>query len=327
MPKYLIFGLVVLSGVIYGAYLVLSPQEASSHYPKTSDEHEIKVHSPVQVHKHQADERARPNVIEEHFDDVAIDTDQTQLKTYEEDWCFAVELTEAANAKADDDYFKWSVERNHIVGDRQQLLDTYHNYGLDALKELGEQGDLVALAAIALNSKNSIEIQDWAARTAAIYGGTGNALQHIPSSRKGRAASLLLRGQTDEAKKVFLEGMAWDEFMVLRGDTTSLETTPFLLSLEAYKDLEIKPADEEWVSARARSIYAELNNERIQKGLGEFDNTVPKSVEIENLAAAAYAIKQYGAKQHHTKYYSKNKCLQKRLASLTGAESELGQLP
>ena len=245
--------------------------------------------------------------------DESINEAPIRLKSYD-DWCFANELTQSASTRADDEYYKWSAERNHNVGDRKQLLEAYKQYGLKPLKILGEQGDLVALAAIALNSDNSIELQDWAARTAAIYGGTGDALQHIPSTRKAKAASLLFRGLNEEAKKTFLEGMAWDEFMVLRGDTTLLETTPFLLSQDAYKDIEITKSDEEWVSNRAKEIYAEISEERLGLGLGEFDNSVPKSVEIENLASAAFAKNEYGAENHHMKYFPENECLSKRIS-------------
>jgi hypothetical protein len=241
--------------------------------------------------------------------------DIPKLKDYDDEWCLSTDLTLEAQGLADQEYQAWIESRNHVVGDRASQVESFKGYSEKVLVELGEQGNLIALAAIVDLDSSSDELKNWAARQAAIYGGTGDAVAYFSIESKGLFKALMHSGNREEAKTALLESLAWDEFMALRGDVSLLENIAFILSFEGMDELEIHEEDDEWISQRAQEIYRELSEERSKLGLSPFDNSVPKVIEVENAKNVAFALAQYeSSHQWISKYYPSSECSELGLA-------------
>jgi len=244
-----------------------------------------------------------------------LKTEEPTLKLvdYDDDWCFSTELNSDSRDLASTEYEQWAVARNHLDEVRAEQVNRYNDYQPQTLKLLAEQGDLLALTALVLNPNTPEDRRNWAARQAAVYGGTGSAMSHISTSLKGKSAMQMSQNKKEDAKKSFLESVAWDEFAIMRGDRLLLDTIPFTLSLDGMHEMEITKEDETWISNRAHQIYAELTQERILKGLGDFDNSIPKVVKIESVAAAAYNIGKNSQNSWYSKYFPSSECVERYL--------------
>jgi hypothetical protein len=244
----------------------------------------------------------------------AVDEEEaTKLISYDDDWCLSSDLDPQSKDLASYEYEQWATARNHIGEDRAEQVNRYNDYQPETLKLLAEQGDLLALSAIVLNPNTDHKERNWAARMAAIYGGTGSAMSHFSTSLKGKSAIQMSTGKKIEAKKNFLESVAWDEFSVLRGDLLLLDVIPFTLSLDSMSEMKITKEDEKLISQRAKEIYAELTQERLSRGLGEFDNSIPRVVAIESVAVAAYNIKRNSGDHWYSKYFPTSRCVKRYL--------------
>ena len=242
------------------------------------------------------------------------------MKNYEDDWCLSTELNSDARDVANSEHEDWAISRNHSIGERKSQIETYKHYDQGVLKTMGEQGDLLALSALVDSNSSSKDTKEWAARTAAIYGGTGDAMSYFSISNKGASTALMRQGKTKEAKAAFLESVAWDEFSALRGDISLIENIAFTLSFDEMKDVKITEQDEAWISARAKEIYFDLSQERSKLGLGSFDNSVPKVVEIDKAKLAMFTFNRYnGEKKWFSKYFPPSKCLEKSVEAVSNS--------
>lgn len=240
-----------------------------------------------------------------------------QLKSYEDDWCVSSEPSVDSETSAKTVYQEWAVSRNYAVEGRKDQIARYQQYDEVVLKSLGDQGDLIALSALVNSPRFSDQVKEWAARTAAVYGGTGDAMAHFSITNKGASTSLMRQGKAKEAKKAFLESVAWDEFSALRGDISLIENIAFTLSFDEMQSLEITEQDQAWVSARAKEIYNDLSQERSRRGLGGFDNSVPRAIVIDHAKFAAFAIEYYEVEnQWFSKYFPPLKCLEENVGLL-----------
>lgn len=239
------------------------------------------------------------------------------LKNYNDEWCLSTDLTQEAKSIADNEYEAWAISRNHLIGDRASQVENFKYYDTKVLKTLGEQGNFIALTAIVSSDKSSDDLKKWAALKAGAYGGTGDAVSYFSTMNKGESKALMRSGKKEEAKKLFLESIAWDEFLALRGDISLLENIAFTLSFEEMKELEVTEEDEQWISLRAKEIYRELSKERASLGLVPFDNSVPKVVEVDNARTVAFSMKQYElSNKWLSKYYPTSDCVERRLAAI-----------
>lgn len=304
-----IFAVVVLL-VCLGAY----------YFKSDNDLPIIKKESIVKNQDERKNNTIEPLVKSKNVDSTLVteQTDIPKLKDYDEEWCLSVDLTQDAKNLADSEYKAWAESRNHVVGDRATQVESYKYYDRKVLEELGEQGDLIALAAIVDSDNFPEEIKAWAAKKAAIYGGTGDAVSYFSIQNKGLSKALMFSGKTEEAKNALLESIAWDEFSALRGDTSLFENIAFILSFEEMKELEISKEDESWISQRAQQIYSELSKERALLGLAPFDNSVPKVIEVDNARNVAFALKHYEVSNEWiSKYYPSSTCVEKSLANMS----------
>ncbi|MFT6099261.1 MAG: hypothetical protein ACJAYF_001805 [Arenicella sp.] len=244
---------------------------------------------------------------------VDISEDIPKLKKYNEEWCLSADLTQEAKNVADIEYEAWAISRNHLIGDRASQVENFKYYDEKVLKALGEQGNFIALTAIVDNDKSSDDMKRWAALKAGAYGGTGDAVSYFSIVNKGLSKALMRSGEKEEAKKAFLESVAWDEFLALRGDISLLENVAFVLSFEGMKELKVTKEDEKWISQRAREIYSDLSKERASLGLAPFDNSVPKVVEVDNAKMVAFTMEQYElSNKWLSKYYPTSDCVKRK---------------
>ncbi|GGZ95887.1 hypothetical protein GCM10008090_00020 [Arenicella chitinivorans] len=305
-----IIGALTVSLLAIGLYYWQSSQQVKVAGSDEEGHIEITLPQPQILARVDDDEQRSTNSNQERIETA---TSEEKVFNYDEDWCLSTDLSDEGREQSENEYTEWAASRNHLDGDRVEQFNRYTSYDIEALKALGDQGDLLALSAIVANPDVTDELKDKAAWTAAVYGGTGSAMSHFSTKLKGEAVAQMVAGKKVLAKKTFLESVAWDEFSAMRGDTLLIETIPFTLALDSMKEIQITEADEKWITQRARELYSKLSEERILMGLGEFDNTIPKVVAVERYGVAAYSIANYEQGEWYLKYFPPSECLDKRL--------------
>lgn len=298
----------VFIGMYYFKFDNVSATNEAAVIQKADDHKNNKIEPPVVSVK----KNSIPNT------SVDITEDIPKLKEYDEKWCLSTDLSQEGKNVADIEYEAWAISRNHLIGDRVNQVETFKYYDENVLKTLGEQGNFIALTAIVDSDKSHDDMKRWAALKAGAYGGTGDAVSYFSTVNKGRSKALMRSGKKEEAKRAFLESVAWDEFLALRGDISLLENIAFSLSFEGMKELKVTEEDEKWISLRAREIYSDLSKERALLGLDPFDNSVPKVVEVDNAKMVAFTMKQYKlSNKWLSKYYPTSDCVERRASALS----------
>lgn len=170
-------------------------------------------------------------------------------------------LTELEHAEAE-----WKRERGYFVAEE---LDAYYSYSVDALLQLGQNGDLKALDVVASKllkaGKHEAVVGVYA--VAALHGSTkamrNMAALNLAAIRRGDVA--------DEDRLGYFKTMlVHSEVAALRGDREDI-----LSSLQAldFEKVVLSPEDVDEVSRRAQQQFAALVKSREAAGLPAFDNT------------------------------------------------------
>lgn len=183
---------------------------------------------------------------------------------------------------------EWAYDYNEENGDYFQYHGSYGGYDEESLIELGKAGDLRALFVLYQNNQFSDEIREWARWTAVMYGATNldaprdhflqaffNATEAYEQlDEAGNPNSELL----EKAKKELMRSLAWRELLALRGDPSKF----FVAREFMFKQFNdnglpffLTDDDLELITRKAREMYDELNEKRLERGLAPFDDSVP----------------------------------------------------
>jgi|GEM_PF-337192 len=154
--------------------------------------------------------------------------------------------------------------------------EEYKSYSLETLKTLADGGDIHAMTALAAKIHDRAQSTKLIKR-AAVYGST-EALQLLAlrSDTNYDLAEYEGKLSVEDKRKLLLESMAYNEVAVLRGD----KVTWYYGESSFKNSRKIDFTETEWqqIKERAQVIYNELQQQRTELGLGEFDNSVPDSV-------------------------------------------------
>lgn len=208
--------------------------------------------------------------------------DETKKLNYDDDWCNYSELSEESGMEADMEHEDWMISRGHFSGQ----FNGYEAYSVEQLRELGTNGDLRALYALVYIKETDRDLKHWAAKNAAVYGGTGLTMAYISTGYAREYSRLLAENKNVEAKKALLESLAWNEFAAMRGDFIHLEMGIYIVGQEV-NGVEITENDLSRISTKAKQIYRNLQSTRMDKGLGDFDSDLPKIIKQKNEWAIA----------------------------------------
>ena len=235
-------------------------------------------------------------------------------KEYEDDWCNHFELTREANYESGREFDKFANERGHFSGDYNNYID----YTVEDLRELGETGDQIALYTLVNKPGIDTATKLWAGKTSSIFGGTGMVTMEQILYHKIRYRHLMAESREIEAKGALNEALAWTEFTAMRGDFILLDTEIRAMTRSIKQgDVKVEHIDPEASTRRAQEIYAELEAIRIEKGLGKFDNTLPKAAARGyDWSAAEMTVSGLNV-GWGTQYLPDNPCVQKNINELS----------
>lgn len=167
----------------------------------------------------------------------------------------------------------WFASRGNFNFYGPDFLSDYRAYDMDTLLRLGETGDLKAIHVTAERMDN-FKDRKGMLRKAAFYGSTA-ALIEIGAMNEDEDGDLnSLEPEQRQAKVI--EAFAYYEAAKMRGDSWGLIAN--VPSFEQRYKIELSTEDRRKIADRAKLIYDDLQSQRIQRGLGEFDNSVPDSV-------------------------------------------------
>lgn len=164
-----------------------------------------------------------------------------------------------------------------------EVLEMYRNYSEHVLQALGNDGDLAALAALAvlagLYAEKDYDQFKNAVLRSIVHGSISFA--QVQADLYFTQSEFELAnpngGNSELAKLDFLLSLSWYEFIKLRGGGDAV--TQLVDARIAKSAFTISPADRATIQSQGAAIYAELSNERQRLGVGEHDNSVPPGLE------------------------------------------------
>lgn len=169
---------------------------------------------------------------------------------------------------------QWAYSRG-FTGSLSGKQQDYEAYSLETLETLAKGRDIHAMQTLAarLGGKAGMALF----RDAAVYGST-SALQSIAIRIDSSYDLAELEGQlsNEEMRKLQLESKAYYEVAGLRGDEETRLSGESRFT--AIKKIEFTKVEQQQINQRAKAIYDELQQQRTELGLGEFDNSVPDSI-------------------------------------------------
>ncbi len=152
----------------------------------------------------------------------------------------------------------------------------YGSYSEDTLKKLSESGDIRAMKKLGdlYLRQYGFEKAKQVYVNAAVYGST-DALESVGTTTNFNA---YIQGKTPEAKQAAaIEILAWYNAASLRGDRwPNIGGAKSFISINNF---EVTDEISAQIQKRSQEIYEDLAQQRRNLGLGEFDNTIPASVE------------------------------------------------
>jgi hypothetical protein len=168
----------------------------------------------------------------------------------------------------------WMEARGHY-GPDDDSLNEYKAYDLETLERLAEAGDLKAMVALGwlylsverYGRPDSLVKYEGIMKRAALYGSTA-ALGSLSS----------FQSKPEVTDEDLIERFAWAHVGTLRGDMWPSENA--MSDARIYK-FEFTDAAVTQIKARAHELYNQLEQQRIEMGLGNFDNSRPP--EVDNL--------------------------------------------
>lgn len=175
----------------------------------------------------------------------------------------------------------WRVERGYF-----NLLDNddYKQYDEQTLKKLSDGSDMHAMQLLAdlLHSRSNFKDAVALYKKSALYGSTF-ALRFLVGE-EGRRSLIEIdelgnMNQTpEEKKKRVLTSLAYAKVAEMRGDSDAYFKTLIAPTLANPGQIPLTDEDYAKIQPLAQQIYNDLQKQRNELGLGEFDNSVPPEV-------------------------------------------------
>lgn len=165
---------------------------------------------------------------------------------------------------------KWRESRGWY-DTSQENQDDYKSYSRDMLEQLAYTGDLKALH---LLSKEMLEPEKKVLLSKAIMYGSTYA---IVAMKYVEMPAYNLTGQwpaDEERKKDVINAAVYPALAKMRGEVDDNPEHEFP-ELEEKYSVRFTEEDRQLIQKKAEKLYADLENQREQLGLGKFDNTVP----------------------------------------------------
>lgn len=262
-------GLLLLSALVIGTYFTLQSSENDSGSIVAAHEDSV-LNSTTSAVLHTGVKSV----------DKAADSDQENLMQNQVAKAASNEVVTIAGNPAQVAVVKsWMEARGHYGPDNDSLNE-YKAYDLETLERLAEAGDLKAMSTLSwlylsaeqLVHPDSLIKYERILHKAALYGSTaalGNlsiyAAKQEPGTRVVKHENLL-------------EAFAWAHVGALRGDMYASENAMSDARIHNFEFTDVTIAQ---IKNRAHEIYNKLEQERIEMGLGKFDNSRPP--EVDNL--------------------------------------------
>jgi hypothetical protein len=171
----------------------------------------------------------------------------------------------------------WLGDHGYI---REQDQEVYNTYSDDILKDLGKNGDVMALQIL---TNRAVKNRD--KESAVLYMELGVI---FGSTTELNALTIYTRPQypndaTEEQRRPSaLETLALTQVIAKRGDKSlsAISKSEFIKSYKTLYGVDLVLTEEEdrQVANRAQAIYDQFQELRREKGLGDFDNDEPSGV-------------------------------------------------
>ncbi|HTF97127.1 MAG TPA: hypothetical protein VL995_13410 [Cellvibrio sp.] len=180
----------------------------------------------------------------------------------------SLEWTDSVEQKQE--FEAWTSSRGYVS--TPWTGDSYDAYDDATLQMLAEKNqDLKAMIFLGIRASGEERIK-WLNR-AAVYGssyallwaGSGYAALHPTESEQVKKANLI-------------KALAYKKVLELRNDFYSSRGINIKL-YESKLGISLSDHDKALAEQKAQTLYSELESQRIQLGLGKFDNSVPPAVE------------------------------------------------
>ncbi|PUA28528.1 MAG: hypothetical protein B0W54_19000 [Cellvibrio sp. 79] len=173
---------------------------------------------------------------------------------------------------------RWDDERGYISGNDMQI---YQSYSEETLKDLSDSGDvkaMIMLGSYYIQKENKPEESAAQYHKAAVYGATS-----VFADLASKAQIDALSNETDKTdegrEQVVTEVMALYKVVAMRGDprgsTANINAYQEVYKVRYKQELSLGEDQLNKIDLRAKAIYDELQKERHQLGLGDFDNSTP----------------------------------------------------
>ena len=174
---------------------------------------------------------------------------------------------------------KWSESRGRYGPDDESLKE-YATYNLETLEKLAEAGDLKAMTALSwlylsnerYGREDALEKHENNLYRAALYGSTYALAQYSTLAERSEPGTGAIKYEN------LIESLAWAQLAAMRGDLWPSHNS--LIRAEIHK-FEFTNEAVVQIKQRAHELYGQLERQRIEMGLGEFDNSRPP--EVDNL--------------------------------------------
>lgn len=165
--------------------------------------------------------------------------------------------------------FKWRQERGYLNMDLQKKAE-YEKYDLATLKIMVDSGDVLAQAQLAEH-----------------YYGDDHKREIYKAMAMGSTSAVTRRGATlmseyedsnndAQRNETLIEVLGLYEMGALRGDPyNQIVTQDWFIKKHA---IQLTEQDKIAIKQRGKEIYNEVQQQRFELGLDEFDNTVPEAV-------------------------------------------------
>lgn len=193
-------------------------------------------------------------------------TKETAIKADEPKFIDGIDEGEKA------DIINWRESRGYF---RSETIALYNSYSEATLEALAAQGDIGALQIIhQLRMLEGRREQGMDALDEAAMRGSVRALVSISSYLISDMASQVDGPARDE---LGYKALAYMKVANMRGD--KMIDDLFIEQYRSAANFNVTPEGQKIIDEYAKNIYRSLENDRINEGLGEFDNSIDPSVE------------------------------------------------
>jgi hypothetical protein len=184
---------------------------------------------------------------------------------------------------------RWKFDKGYMPNDAYKI-DEYSRFDVKTLKIMSDNGDIIAQTE--LISRFTAEEDRKREINKALAMGSTAAIIHrgVLYDNEYKLA------KSDELRhEALLNRLALYEFGVLRGDRYHQIDAEYSL----LRNIQLSEADRRIISERGKALYEQLQLQRIELGMGDFDNSVPPEVKkFHDDLAETYGVKKGGTYQH-----------------------------